>query len=148
MQGLPQVDRMQLEAIGRSVLEDFLKLSITAVTDGEVAPAGSGALVSISGAWQGVVEIRVGAVLADRITATMFRCPPDQVDADKLRDALDEIANIIGGNVKALLPAPSLLSMPSFLDANSQPPEVDVAVCLHDEHDSPLWIGVAALTTD
>ncbi|MFN3713484.1 MAG: chemotaxis protein CheX [Alcanivoracaceae bacterium] len=151
---LAQVETMQLEAIGRSVLEDFLNLpvtavtAVTAVTDDDAVPAASGALVSISGAWQGVVEVRVTGTMGRRIAALMFRCATQEVDDDKLRDALDEVANIIGGNVKALLPSPSQLSIPSFLGADATPPQVDVAVSLHDDAGGWLWIGVAALALD
>jgi hypothetical protein len=148
MQGLAQVELMQLEAIGRSVLEDFLSLPVTMATYGQSCPPGSGALVSISGAWQGVVEVRVAAALGQRIAARMFRCRSEDVDDEKLRDALDEVANIIGGNVKALLPSPSQLSMPSFLDTGTAAPQVDVAVSLHDDAGGELWIGVAALAPD
>jgi CheY-specific phosphatase CheX len=145
MEGLAQIAPPQLETIGRSVLEDFLRLPVTGSDLHAADNSSCGALVSISGAWDGVVEIRVSEAMARRIGAAMFHCDVSRVDDDKLRDALDEVANIVAGNVKALLPAPSRLSMPSFCVGGSARPAADSAIRLLDQHGDYLWIGVTAL---
>ena len=37
---------------------------------------------------------------------------PERLDAADVDDALGEIANVVGGNVKAVLPGPSVLGLP------------------------------------
>ncbi len=50
----------------------------------------------------------------------MFAMEPDEVSDAEIGDALGEMANIVGGNVKALMPEPSVLSLPQVaLEARS-----------------------------
>jgi chemotaxis protein CheX len=76
--------------------------------------------VHIDGAWQGVVMFQCPMALAATLTASMFDGnvssdggPPQEVPEADVRDALGEIANIVAGNVKALLPEPCHLSLPA-----------------------------------
>ena len=55
---------------------------------------------------------RCPLALARTLTAQMFQADR-QPDLDEVRDALGELANMLGGNVKALLPAPSRISLPA-----------------------------------
>jgi hypothetical protein len=145
MDGMAHLDHGHIEAVGRSVLEDFLKIPVIGTDAHSATEESCGALVGISGAWHGVVEIRLDEALSIQVAAAMFRCAADQVDDARLRDALDEVANIIGGNIKALLPAPSRLSMPEFRHAGSAVPEMDIQARLLSESGEALWIGVASL---
>jgi chemotaxis protein CheX len=74
------------------------------------------ASVQISGAWEGVVHLQCAATLAAQAAATMFGIGPAEVRADQIQDALGELANMVGGNIKALLPEPSRLSLPTVVD--------------------------------
>ena len=47
------------------------------------------------------------------ITAVFFGTEPHHADPAEINDAIGEVANMIGGNVKALMPAPSQLSLPT-----------------------------------
>jgi len=87
----------------------------------EAPPLGQGPLdadrlavgaVSISGAWQGWVTLEVPVLTATRATAAMLRLGEAAPDPDDVDDALGELANMIGGNVKSLVPAPSTLGLP------------------------------------
>ncbi|MCB9830907.1 MAG: chemotaxis protein CheX [Planctomycetes bacterium] len=68
--------------------------------------------VSITGVWNGACVFSCSEALARRITALMFGSDPDDVTADDLRDALGEMANLLGGQVKALVPEGSDISLP------------------------------------
>ena len=46
---------------------------------------------------------------------------PEDASASDLTDAIGELANVLGGNVKGLLPGPSLLSLPT-VSAEEAPP--------------------------
>jgi chemotaxis protein CheX len=43
----------------------------------------------------------------------MFDLPTEQLDDEQVGDALGELTNMIGGNIKSLIPGPSRLSMPT-----------------------------------
>ncbi len=71
------------------------------------------ACVTISGAWNGAVVFESDVAGACHIAGAMLDMDPKQLADDDVRDAIGEVANMIGGNVKALLPQPSALSLPS-----------------------------------
>ncbi|WP_157538327.1 MULTISPECIES: chemotaxis protein CheX [unclassified Nocardioides] len=72
------------------------------------------AAVTISGGWHGVVTVELDADVAGRLSARMLDLPSaeDAEDAD-VADAVGELVNMIGGNVKSLMPGPSVLSLPA-----------------------------------
>ena len=69
--------------------------------------------VHISGAWEGSVVLSCVAELAHQATEAMFGLEPGAASTEEVHDTIGELANMIGGNVKALFPAPSQLSLPS-----------------------------------
>lgn len=71
------------------------------------------AAVSITGAWEGTIAVSCCDDLARIITGVFFALEPADATADEINDAIGEMANMIGGNVKALMPAPSQLSLPT-----------------------------------
>jgi chemotaxis protein CheX len=72
--------------------------------------------IYITGAWQGAIKVECSGGLARRVAAIMFGADACDVSADQINDALGELTNIIGGNIKALLPEPSHLSMPAVTE--------------------------------
>ena len=74
--------------------------------------------VQITGAWDGAVTVDCPAELAHRTAAAMFGVEPES--ADEITDALGEVANMTGGNIKALLPGPSRLSLPAVAEGGSR----------------------------
>jgi len=68
------------------------------------------ARTQVAGAWSGSVVVGCDDGFADACAAVLFDgevCGPPEA-----RDALGELTNIIAGNLKALLPSPSRLSIP------------------------------------
>jgi chemotaxis protein CheX len=80
-------------------------------------------VVEIEGPWSGTVTVACSRRLATMITAQMFEVAPAEASHDDIVDAVGEIANMIGGNVKALLPGPSTLGLPSVHVDHVAPPE-------------------------
>jgi chemotaxis protein CheX len=68
--------------------------------------------VQITGNWQGAVTLDCSPVLAHKIAGIMFGVDPGDTTLEQTLDAIGELTNIIGGNVKALLPGPCHLSLP------------------------------------
>jgi chemotaxis protein CheX len=58
----------------------------------------------------------------------MFAADPGTLSADEVGDALGELTNMVGGNIKSLLPAPSKLSIPSVAGGESYTVRVPGAV--------------------
>jgi len=68
--------------------------------------------VSLAGAWTGRVEVRMACRLAYEATAAMMMQPVATVaEADAL-DATREIANMIAGSIKSMLPRPCSMTVP------------------------------------
>lgn len=78
--------------------------------------------VKITGAWEGEVRLRCPHALARCIAAAIFQLEADGMGASEILDALSEIIHIIGGNLKALLPQPVTLSLPTLPNPGSRTP--------------------------
>lgn len=84
-------------------------------------PAPLSALTStiyFKGAWPGLLMCTVSETLARRIAAAMFAQSPESCSAEDIRDSVGEIVNILGGNLKAILPPPCTLSLPAVFDGD------------------------------
>lgn len=68
--------------------------------------------VDINGSWNGTFYLSFSNVAARQAAAKMFDQAADELTDADISDAVGELINIIGGNRKALLPPPALLSLP------------------------------------
>jgi chemotaxis protein CheX len=103
--------------ITQDVWASFLNVHIERIALDETLsgrPSMVGA-VRVTDAWFGAVVLEVTPALARTVAATMFDSTPDVVTDAEVVDALGELTNMIGGNIKSLLPAPSHLSLPSVV---------------------------------
>ena len=74
--------------------------------------------VDIVGPWTGSVVLTTGRSTAEELCrALLGPATPPVLDDEDVADAFGEIANVVGGNVKAALPGPSGLSLPQVGDA-------------------------------
>jgi chemotaxis protein CheX len=71
--------------------------------------------VSITGSWTGHIVYASSTTAARRAAAAFLAMGEDEVSEDDLSDVLGELANIVGGNVKAMLPPGALLSLPQVV---------------------------------
>ena len=69
--------------------------------------------VHISGEWDGAVSLDCPAELAQKVASIMFKMTDEEVTPDLVQDALGELTNMTGGNIKSLLPEPCYLSLPA-----------------------------------
>ena len=75
------------------------------------------AWVDVVGPWTGSVVLTTGArTAAELCRALLGEAAPELLEHEDVADALGEIANVVGGNVKASLPGPSGLSVPAVGD--------------------------------
>lgn len=77
--------------------------------------------VQVSGEWNGVISLYLTPSLVARVTETMFSLDSGQATLETKKDAIGEMINMIGGNIKSMLPQPSSLSTPIFsMEGQSQ----------------------------
>jgi chemotaxis protein CheX len=88
-----------------------------------------GGVVTVHESWSGAVQLETSAEFAAMAARRMFAADGSVTEVD-LDDALGELTNMIGGNIKSLLPAPSQLSLP-MVSESVWPTTVpgSVAVC-------------------
>jgi len=71
--------------------------------------------VSITGSWHGHLVYASSQNAARKAAAAFLAMEPDEVAQEDISDVLGELANIVGGNVKAMLPAGCFLSLPTVV---------------------------------
>jgi chemotaxis protein CheX len=106
-----------IRQVTENVWTTTLGLEVSAAqsrAEGSEQPDFLTACVHIVGAWEGAAAIRCSLQLARQAACIMFAC--DEPQPDDLRDALSELVNMTGGNLKALLPGPCSLSLPVIID--------------------------------
>ena len=69
--------------------------------------------VQINGAWRGAVVLQASLGFVTHAASQMLSIRPEDVAFEDRMDALAEVTNMIGGNIKSLVPGPSRLSLPS-----------------------------------
>ncbi|PIQ98180.1 MAG: hypothetical protein COV67_00185 [Nitrospinae bacterium CG11_big_fil_rev_8_21_14_0_20_56_8] len=70
------------------------------------------ACVQIMGEWTGLVVLETHPDLARTLAGKMFFLEPGEITTEEIKDSQGELINMVGGNIKALLPEPNYLSVP------------------------------------
>ena len=70
------------------------------------------ASVSVAGVWAGHIVVTTTWQAALAIAGAMFQMPPTEITNADVTDAVGEVVNVVGGNVKSSVPDPSTLSLP------------------------------------
>jgi chemotaxis protein CheX len=143
-------DLAEIEEIARDVWSSLLGLEITVAQAPDACPEEVvTAVVTVSGDAHGVVGVQTSGAGARAMAAAMFMMGADEVGEAEVADALGELTNVVGGNVKGLLPGSNRLSLPTVLDAGAedprdltQPPLAEVFLTCDGE---PVLIALHAL---
>ena len=126
------VSAADITSIAQDVWSSFLQMELETHPLGHEAPALEGrtmtGTVHVSGEWSGSVFLEVPSDLAQVSAEAMFAADPGSLTGDEVCDALGELTNMVGGNIKSLLPAPSKLSIPSVAEGVSYTVRVPGAV--------------------
>ena len=80
-------------------------LTGSAVVPCDVPPYLNGptATIAIGGPWIAMLEVITSAKLARHFAATLFAMTDDELSEPDIHDALGELANVVGGNVKGAI---------------------------------------------
>jgi chemotaxis protein CheX len=73
------------------------------------------ARVSVTGTWNGEVVVECSTPLARLVSSHLLLVAVDDLDDEDVRDVVGELVNVIGGNVKSVMPGPSTMSLPQSL---------------------------------
>ena len=128
---IPSAD--DLEVITREVWTSFLDgdpaglLLAGGPDDGERVTG----CVHLSGAYTGSIILSCSAPAARDAAAALFSMQPGDVTQSEIVDAIGELANMIGGNVKSMLPGPSALSLPAVVHGQLSVPGAQVMREVH-----------------
>lgn len=110
----------ELIALNQDIWASMLGITISSSESIEVPAHGAGfigACVQLVGAWQGAVRVDCTLALAQR-AASAFMGGNADISVDQVRDTVGELANMVAGSLKALLPQPTHISLPSVADGS------------------------------
>ena len=74
--------------------------------------------VYFTGSWQGAILLECDREQAYAFTAKLNGMEPPNSVNDDVRDAMGEIANMVAGNLKSVLPPDTALSVPSVVEGS------------------------------
>src|ERR1700733_1378342 len=91
--------------IASTVWEATLELPVVPETSGaaEAGPRSTVSCIQITGAWNGAILLDCPVEAARRAASIMFATELENVTLADLQDAVAKLANMIGGNFKAML---------------------------------------------
>lgn len=104
--------------IAYSIWETLFSFPLAPAEAGSPPTQGSGGLtgcVQIDGAWNGAVLLECPTALARQLAGELFRTA-GETTAEEVRDTIGELTNMLAGNIKALLPEPSRISLPAVAE--------------------------------
>ncbi len=102
----------------QEVWQSLLDLEVDLVGGGSHDDASLSAVIHIQGDWEGTVTIQASRALATRIAAQMFMMEPAELEPAEIDDALGEVANMLGGSVKATVEGTLQLSLPTVISGS------------------------------
>jgi chemotaxis protein CheX len=146
---LASVSEVAVQSIAAQVWEmlfDAPAVQVSEVADDVFGSAPLTFSVDVYGAWHGTVSLTCAAAVGEEMTRRMLALPEsDDVDPLDLEDALGEVVNVLGGNVKSLVDG-CTLGLPRVGHVTRlQPPLAvlyiewgthAVRVSVHDGHDA------------
>lgn len=106
--------------IAFSIWETLFSLPLRTAEPGARLREGKSGLtgcVQIDGAWNGAVLLECPAGLARQLAHELFR-PEGHTTPEEVRDTIGELTNMLAGNIKALLPEPSRISLPAVAEGD------------------------------
>ena len=116
------VGEEQICTLTNMVFETVLKTDVKRVDTPGTLGGGKyvAAKVDVIGSWNGSVTVGCSHTLARRTAGKMFDMPAETITLEELRDAVGEVANILGGNVKTLIAGKARLSLPSVAEVDDK----------------------------
>jgi chemotaxis protein CheX len=106
----------QIEEMTKCVFDTMLNMPLEC-SDSESQDADDVlAMIQITGTFTGSVVLGLSHGAAMQSASTMLAVPLNDVSSADKRDVAAELVNMVGGNLKSLLPGPSYLSLPTVIE--------------------------------
>ena len=122
-----------IEQIVQSIFATMLGMEAVRIDEGTPTfPEELLGTIQIAGAKSMSVVLGVSEGVARAATAAMLQLPTQDVTNDDQRDVVAELTNMIGGNLKSLLPGPLYLSLPTVVAGRELGLEVPGAELIED----------------
>lgn len=105
----------ELTSITATVFDTMLGQTVGILEEGcEPVRPDVTACITLAGGWNGTLTLECGHDQARSFAAAMLGSAPEELETPDIADAIGELANIVAGNLKALLPA-ARLGLPSVV---------------------------------
>ena len=124
-----------VETIAGEVWASLMLDMAEPIADAQDTPNVVTASVSVTGNWSGHVTVTCSQNTAVALTAMMLGIDAPEVVESDMADAVGELANMVGGSLKGLLPPPSTLSLPHVITGAG-------AAIHHFPHSEPICDSV------
>ncbi|MEP3482630.1 MAG: chemotaxis protein CheX [Fuerstiella sp.] len=125
---MEMIDEELFLELASNVFELMLEIPVQSAVpcDTPASPTDYLSQISMSGTTNLEVAVRAPEQTAIQIASTMFKESPDALTEEDVRDAVGEITNMVGGNLKGLGDGDSKLTLPNVSrvgdDASETPP--------------------------
>jgi chemotaxis protein CheX len=122
-----------IEEIVQSIFSTMLNIEL--FRDEAPPPADQELLltaIQIAGEWMGSVVLALSPELACEAASSMLEIPVATVNQVDLGEVAAELVNMVGGNLKSLLPGPSYLSLPTIIAGSDFGMQVHQAIKIED----------------
>lgn len=141
-----------VEKIVTTVFTTMLDVEVS-VADPTGTPSGDHltAAVYSEGEWEGAVLLECNCEQASQFTGSLLGIDPPEEFNDDVRDAIGELANMIGGNIKSVIAPEDRLSLPSVVHGKNY----EVCICGSEVNKrvgfrfdgGPFWITILGKRT-
>jgi chemotaxis protein CheX len=127
------IDSEDLHRIVEDIWSSMLGLAVRGSTRSELPEDGRtlSATVQITGSWQGAVSVACPEGTARSFAAVMFGLEDGEAGDADVHDAIGELTNMTGGNVKSLVEGPASLSLPTVTEGRQLRVTVPGSQLLH-----------------
>lgn len=116
------INESDLESLTRDIWTTMVGLDLVdAVMAGSPDP-GISSQVEIQGDTEVALRIDCSMELARKVAARLFEMPEQELETELVLDAMSEMANILGGNIKGLWPGAIKLSLPLSWESDKGDP--------------------------
>ncbi len=109
-------------------------------------------IIHLTGGWDGFVLAGFEPELAQAVAVRMLAAPDLDPNDEDLRDAVGEVANILAGNLKCMIPEWTAMSIPAVIEGSVSRPmgglETPISRLYFDTDYGRFWLTMIPSTPD
>jgi len=106
------INEADLESLTRDIWATMVGLDLVDAIMADSPEPGISSQVEIQGDTEVALRIDCSMELARKVAARLFEMPEEELETELVLDAMSEMANILGGNIKGQWPGAIKLSLP------------------------------------